>query len=220
MNNNSSNSFKSRWDQWHKSVTLPREPLPMALHSLEWLIKKKVETILELGFGQLNDARFFAHHGYKVHGLDFSTTAVALAQETISKESLTNITVQEFDYSSPLPFPDRKFDAAYSHFSLHYFDQETTFKIFSEIRRILKREGLFIFSVKSVTDWKYQDGNQVGPDMFDDSEVPGHIRHFFCRETLTELLEPLFNILKLEEYFVYYHDHDSEGYEVIATAKE
>jgi ubiquinone/menaquinone biosynthesis C-methylase UbiE len=185
-----------------------------------WLEERKVESILELGFGQLNDARFFASHGLKVYGLDFSRTAVEMAKEAILKEGLANISVKEFDFSHTLPFPDQEFDAVYSHFSLHYFDQEITQKVFSEIRRVLKKGGLLIFNVKSVTDWKYGDGNPVGPDMFDDAGDPGHIRHFFRRETLISLLSPLFSILEIRGCTVYYHDHDSDGYDVIATVNK
>lgn len=219
--NNSSYSIESEWwDEWHSKVKLPDEPVNLAVQGLVFLKERNAESILELGFGQLNDARFFASHGFRVHGLDFSRTAVQMAGETIAKENLTGITVQEFDYSDPLPFPDEKFDAVYSHFSLHYFDQGKTCRVFTEIRRVLKRAGLLIFNVKSVKDWKYGVGNAIGPDMFDDAGNPGHIRHFFRRESLEELLTPIFDILYLKECVVYYHNHDSDGYDVIATKKE
>lgn len=221
MNDTSHDSRESQWwDNWHETVRLPSEPQFLATHCLEMLVESRVESILELGFGQLNDARFFVSHGFKVHGLDFSRTAVEMARETIARESLVNISVQQFDYSSSLPFSDGNFDAVYSHFSLHYFDQTTTFKVFSEIRRVLKKDGLLIFNVKSVKDWKYGEGNQVGPDMFDDAGNQGHIRHFFRCETLTNLLTPLYEIIEIKNSVVYYHNHDSDGYDVIARAKK
>lgn len=221
MNTISDHSLESQWwDNWHTRVQLPQEPHALATRGLRSLMEGRAVTILELGFGQLSDARFFASQGFKVHGVDFSAKAVEMANEAIRNECLANITVQNLDYSAPLPFADDSFDAAYSHFSLHYFDNSTTFQVFSEIRRVLKKDGLLIFNVKSVKDWKYGAGNSVGFDMFDDAGNPGHIRHFFRYETLTDLLQPLFTILEIQECVVYYHNHDSHGYNVIASAKK
>jgi len=203
------------WDRWHQRKELPPGPSPLALHSLKWFRGRNAHSILELGFGRLYDATWFAQQGFTVYCLDFSRAVFKMAKERIRRENLTGITVQRHDFSTPLPFADSRFDVVYSHYSLHYFDNETTASIFAEVNRVLRRDGLFAFSVKSVHDPQCGVGNPVGLNMFDDEGDPGHIRHFFSEECLLSLLAE-FEILSLQESRMHYAGRDTCGFEVIA----
>lgn len=178
---------------------------------------KQVSKILELGCGQLNDALWFVQQGFEVSGIDFSQVAIEMARKKVDTEDLTQLTVQCLDFSEYLPFAEGTFDTVFSHYSLHYFDDRTTSHIFAEIHRVLREEGLFIFSVKSIYDLQCGVGHRVGPNMFDDNGDPGHIRHFFCEESLLASLHD-FQVLDLCESSVLYAGHDTHGFEVIATA--
>lgn len=46
-----------------------------------------------------------------------------------------------------LPFESETFDLVFASLSIHYFDDKTTKKLVSEIKRVLKNDGLFIGSV-------------------------------------------------------------------------
>lgn len=204
------------WDRWHQRKELPPGPSPLALHSLKWFKERNAHSILELGFGRLYDAIWFVQQGFTVYGLDFSRAAFKMAKERIRKEKLTGITVQRYDYLNPLPFADGRFDVVYSHYSLHYFDNETTASVFAEVNRVLQKDGLFTFSVKSIHDSQCGVGNPVGLDMFDDEGDAGHIRHFFSRECLLDLLAE-FEVLSLQESTMHYAGCVTCGFEVIAT---
>ncbi|WP_457639142.1 methyltransferase domain-containing protein [Persephonella sp.] len=85
-----------------------------------------------------------------------------------------------------LPLKDSSFDFAVSNFSLHWTDLE---KSFSEVRRVLKPEGVFLFSIP------------VGGSLSAVEEILGNTQFdFLCVPEILQLLkEKGFNI---KEFFV------------------
>lgn len=51
------------------------------------------------------------------------------------------------DIAERLPFESETFDLVFASLSIHYFDDKTTKQLVSEIKRVLKNDGLFIGSV-------------------------------------------------------------------------
>lgn len=49
-----------------------------------------------------------------------------------------------------LPFESNSFDIVFANLSIHYFSNEDTKRLLSEIKRILKNDGLFIGSVNGI----------------------------------------------------------------------
>lgn len=62
------------------------------------------------------------------------------------------MTIQHLNLVEDFSFPSESFDVVYAHMSLHYFDHETTTKIFEEIARVLKPGGVLAFLVNSMRD--------------------------------------------------------------------
>ena len=60
-----------------------------------------------------------------------------------------------------MPFEDVSFDVVYSHLALHYFDRDTTEKIFSEIYRVLKPGGVLALITNSVHDPEFATGEKI-----------------------------------------------------------
>src|SRR3989338_2155736 len=83
--------------------------------------------VLDIGTGKGGDANFFKSKGYEVVATDFSEAGLKLA-----RENFPGIEFIQVDTASSLPFSDESFDAVYSHMALHYFDKDTTEKIFAE----------------------------------------------------------------------------------------
>ncbi|MDE2040962.1 MAG: class I SAM-dependent methyltransferase [Patescibacteria group bacterium] len=94
-------------------------------------------NILEIGTGQGGDANYFQSLGYTVTATDYSGQALESAKSKVDNVKFVNI-----DTANGLPFPDETFDVVYSHMALHYFDKETTRKVFEDIHRILKSYGI------------------------------------------------------------------------------
>lgn len=122
--------------------------------------------VLDLGAGLGQDSRFFAEHGYEVTSTDLKETALKERFATLSEEVKRRTTIQKTDLREELPFADAAFDVVYAHLSLHYFNYETTVRLFGEIRRILKPGGVFAFFVNSVHDPEYNTGEKLEDDYF------------------------------------------------------
>lgn len=148
--------------------------------------------ILELGCGVGNDSAFFAQNGHQVLATDFSKLAIKNNRKHF-KES--NLQFEVLDMSKKMSLPDNSFDVVYCRLSLHFFTDKATKSIFRKLHRILKPNGLLCFLCKSTDDPLYGKGKQIEKDMFEEN---GHIRHFFSKDYVKELLNGMFKTEKLE----------------------
>jgi SAM-dependent methyltransferase len=162
----------------------------------------KSKKILELGAGQGQDARFFAERGHRVYSTDISESALEWGKAKIPQRLKNKITILQLDLCGEFPFSDGSFDVAYAHLSLHYFDQATTTKIFGEIRRVLKKGGLFAFLVNSIHDPEYGCGQEIGDDFFN---INGVSKRYFSVST-ARMFVAGFDILLLDDLGETYKD--------------
>lgn len=173
-------------------------------------LPKKSLKILDLGCGYGDDALFFARHGHAVVALDFSDASMKKLKERIGQLSIKPV---RRDLSKRLPFKDCEFDVVYAHLSVHYFDDAVTQKIFDDVRRVLRKGGLFFVKCKSVDDPLYGKGKKVGPDTFRRE----HLRHFFSKEYMKEKLQ-VFEIVDLRRSSSTYDGVRSAFIEAIAQS--
>lgn len=140
---------KSYWNRVYENkysqADWSQKPSIFATQTVQYF--PETETLLEIGTGQGGDADFFQLQGYKVTATDYSENAVASARERVK-----NVDFHIIDTAQGLPFSDNSFDVVYSHLALHYFDAETTKKVFADIHRILKPECIFATLTNTVED--------------------------------------------------------------------
>jgi len=188
----------SFWDGFYQKRLAAKEtkkpPSEFALRCLPLMKNLGVHSILELGCGVGDDAICFANNDFKVTGIDFSSDAVLEATKKAEALSAGKVSFEVHDYTQPLRFSDGSFDCVYAHLSLHYFDDPTTSRIFSEVNRVLRENGLFVACVRSVQDPKCGTGQEIGTDTYLQN---GHIGRFFTRESLQDKLHQ-FVTLELE----------------------
>lgn len=139
----------------------------------------KTGKVLELGAGQAQDGCYFAQQGYDVISTDLEASALELAKQKACDKAV-ELHVQKVDLREQLPFEDESFDVVYAHLSLHYFDSETTTRLFGEIYRVLKSGGTFAFFVNSVNDPEYGTGEQLEPDYF---QIDKTAKRYFSEKT-------------------------------------
>jgi SAM-dependent methyltransferase len=147
----------------------------------------QAQTILELGCGTGNDAMRLAGEGYAVTALDLSGEAIDRARSRFGAA----VDFRVADISGPLPFPPRSFDAAMSNVALHMFPDNITRAVFSEIGRVVRPGGLFLFHVNALEDrplrarWR-----PVAQELEKDYvlEQTGQTMHFFSDSYLRDLL--------------------------------
>jgi len=159
----------------------------------DWIDKQNIfaEEVLEyfpqtgyvlcLGDGQGQDGRFFASQGYQVLSTDISDTALDINKSKTDEAKIENIEIQKVDLEDPLPYPDASFDVVYAHLSLHYFTEEVTKQIFSEIKRVLKRGGIVAILVNSTSDPEFSTGKRIEQELF---EIDGKLKRFFSTYSL------------------------------------
>jgi SAM-dependent methyltransferase len=154
--------------------------------------------ILELGCGHGRDTFFFVQNGLKVHGIEFSKTAIdAMLERAYTLGFSDSLTVIRHDARERLPFESLAFDGCYSH--MLYCMALTTSQLQSlsqEIRRVLRAKGLNIYTARNTSDPHYGKGIRRGEDMY---EVDGFIVHFFSQEKIVLLAEG-FQILGVEQF--------------------
>lgn len=98
---------------------------------------------LDLGCGIGQYTKRFIEYGYDVISSDISTIALNKVKEF--NDNIVNLDMRE-----TLPFEDNKFDIVFASLSIHYFSDSDTKNLMSEVKRILKKDGLFIGSVNGM----------------------------------------------------------------------
>jgi len=110
--------------------------------------------IIDLGCGSGNDTKYLIEKGKKVISCDISEINIKNIIKNFPEIERTEC----FDMTKGLPFPENFTDIIIADLSLHYFSEETTYKILKDIKRVLKPSGLLIFRVNSVKDINHGAG--------------------------------------------------------------
>lgn len=177
---------------------LGSEPSYSAKKDVELFRKKGINKILELGGGQGRDTIYFAQNGFRVYVLDYSKTGLDLIEQKAKQLELSqNIVTLQHDVRNKLPFENESFEGCYSHmlYCMALTTKELEF-LSEEIRRVLKFEGLNIYTVRNTDDAHYGKGIYRGEDMYENQEF---IIHFFKKEKIEHLAKG-YDILSVDKF--------------------
>lgn len=200
MNYNKSSNQRLYWHNKYMGNpdiygTSPSIPAQLALRLFG---KNNIKSVLELGAGQGRDTIYLARNGFNVTSTDYAKSAIIAVNDKSKHLNLSNyINTIELDVKQKLPFSDCSFDACYSHvlFCMDFNDEELDY-IFCEINRVLKPGGMFIYSVRSITDNYFQKGMYVAPNTY---EIDGAINYFFSKSKIISLAKH-FKIKTIKEF--------------------
>jgi SAM-dependent methyltransferase len=165
------------------------EPSYPARKAADLFEKEGKKRILELGGGQGRDTCYFASRGFSVYSLDYTESGPEAIKVKAEKAGLGEyITALRHDVRNPLPFENEAFDACYSHmlYCMALTTSELEF-LCSEVKRVLKKGGLNIYTARNTGDAHYRTGVHRGEDMYE--ITGGFIVHFFSREKVKHLAE-------------------------------
>ena len=169
-----------------------------AVNTLKTFKKENIKKIVELGAGLGRDTLFFAKNSISVQALDYSPAAIKIIDKKIAEHKLTNlVSTKIFDVRKKLPFKDSSVEACFSH--MLYCMALTTMELKflnSEICRILKPEGMNVYTVRHTGDGDYKNGTHIGEDLY---ENDGFIVHFFSEEKVKQITDG-FNIINIESF--------------------
>ena len=138
---------------------------------------------LELGCGIGQYSKRLIEYGYKLISTDISD--IALIEVKKFNESVENVYM-----SMPLKYDNNSFDLVFSSLAIHYFSEEKTAQLMSEIHRVLKNGGLFVGSVNGLEGYDvikdtaikleenfyFNKGKYI--HLFDDKELKKYFRNY------------------------------------------
>lgn len=145
--------FKDYWDETHQKYSQGKIVYDNWLDDYKKVLDKCKTPVLDLGCGTGNDTLYLTERGFKVIACDYSEVALGKIKKTFA-----NVETKLIDISQPLPFADNSFDLIIADLSLHYFDEATTNKIITEIKRILNHGGHLLARVNSTADINHGAG--------------------------------------------------------------
>ncbi|MCL2855446.1 MAG: class I SAM-dependent methyltransferase [Defluviitaleaceae bacterium] len=150
------------------------------------------------GGGQGRDAMYFAQRGFDIHVLDYSDTAIGPIEEKARLMGLwQRITTLKHDARDGLPFDDQAFDACFSHM---FFCMALTLRqlesISGEILRVLKPNGINIFTTRNTHDAHFGAGIHRGDGMY---EMNGFVVHFLGIQQINRISKG-FEGINIEEF--------------------
>lgn len=169
----------------------------------------KIGNLLDLGCGVGQYSIYFYSLGYNVSSCDISSKALE-----ILNEKNKNIKTKIQDMNKPLDYKDNEFDIVFANLSIHFLSDENTKNLLSEIKRILKPNGIFIGSVNSTKAYEfikdhiiklednYYDSNGRTVRLFDEKSFEKYFIDF-DKITLTEKESDRFGKQKNKWEFVY-----------------
>ena len=168
-----------------------------AKKSLKIFQENNINTIIELGAGLGRDSIYFSINNLSVTSLDYSQSGINIINKKINKDKLKNIKTKVFDIRQKLPFEDNSIDGCFSHMLYCMaLSNQNLFNLNKEICRILKPDGLNIYTVRNEHDGDYKNGIHRGEDMY---ENDGFIVHFFNKTKINQLTDGFKNI-KIESF--------------------
>lgn len=145
---------------------------------------------LDLGCGIGQYSKELMSYGYEVTSSDISDIALEKVKEF-------NSNVIKLDMIEKLPFSDNEFDLVFANLSTHYFSDKDTKKLMLEIKRILKKDGLFIGSVNGLEGYEKIKETAIEIEKHYWFNKNKYIR-LFDKEDLKKYLS-IFNITNIEE---------------------
>lgn len=162
------------------------KPSAPALYAASVFHRAGVADILELGAGHGRDAVYFAAEGFTVHASDVSAAGLEQLHRSARQRGVVHrVHTIVHDICDPLPLPDSSADAVYAHMLLCM--ALTTKQIHAavdEIRRVLRRGGIFVYTVRHTGDAHFGIGTAHGDDIY---EHGGFAVHFFTRRLVDDL---------------------------------
>ncbi|MGN0143643.1 MAG: class I SAM-dependent methyltransferase, partial [Clostridium sp.] len=81
----------------------------------------------------------------------------------IVRDNTFNVDVVEMDFTKPFEFENESLGLIIADLCLHYFSEEVTFNIISELRRVLRKDCHIILRVNSINDINFgaKDGEEI-----------------------------------------------------------
>jgi SAM-dependent methyltransferase len=159
-------------------------------YAVDLFTRERRYDVLELGAGRGRDTFAFLAAGFNVTALDYESASVLAMRDGADSLGVADrFHVTSHDVREPLPYADANFDAVYSHilFSMALTANELDL-LADQVCRVLRPDGLHVYTVRHVGDAHYEAGASIGDGMYENG---GFIVHFFDRALVERLASGL-----------------------------
>jgi SAM-dependent methyltransferase len=136
------------------------------------LDSRRERKLLDFGCGTGANLAHFASQGFEVVGVDVSEEALARTRSRVEAISPTP-ELRPVEPGEPLPFEDRRFDAAYAWQVLYYSDPEGWRASVAEIERVCKPGALILVATAAPGDMAQTESTPLGEFTYRLSSVTG-----------------------------------------------
>ena len=155
---------------------------------------------LEMGVGAGPNLVWLAEKGIRVSGVDIAANALALARRSLERAGHADRVGELVESSvTRTPFPDATFDGVIESCVFQHLDRGDRLAAFAEVRRLLKKGGLFVGNMlaEGHTTFQQKKAEQLVDDpgslYLADGTSKFHLTniglaHFFSSAELAELL--------------------------------
>lgn len=168
------------WNLFYASNPEIEEPSLFAKYVYDMLEEDK--TMLELGCGNGRDSIYFSQK-VDVTAIDASDRAIAELNEIYGGKAGIRFLCDDFVCAAALY--QSQYDYCYSRFTIHAINEEQERDVITNVRRALKKDGLFFIEVRSIHDELYGKGKSAGRNAY---IYNGHYRRFIVLEELVDTL--------------------------------
>ena len=222
-------SFDISWENYiyNKELQINKYPFDQLVSLVNQNFDKKKLSkdnfkAIELGCGTGNNLNFLIDFGFdEVVGLDGSETAINIARQFVKNIKCT-LLVQDF---TKIPYQDSTFDLCVDRGSVTHNDIRSLEKIFYEVYRVLKSNGIFISFLFSKDHYAFnQSINEKNTTIAFKNEIKskkGLITSFFDHTDIQRHFSK-FKIINLihdiKEDFIN-NDHDKNAMWIIVAKK-
>jgi ubiquinone/menaquinone biosynthesis C-methylase UbiE len=196
-----------KWNKCTKKIPFDKDPSNYAVEKEKYFPRNSL--ILDLGSGQGHDSIYFASKGHKVVLIDISNISLEKAKKIFTKKGFEKklLESKQVDLNGgKIPMQDSRFDIVYSRLSLHYFTRDILIRLFKEILRVLKRNGVAFITIKSPKDkiemdFLNENCKEIEPGVF--KEKDGQLKTRFSsrqiKSMFSEISSPRYSI-KIAKY--------------------
>ena len=174
------------------------QPSEAGRYAIDLFSRERKVDVLELGAGQGRDTIAFLAAGFNVTAIDYEPESLRTLHDKAESLGIADgLSTTCRDVRDPLPMADATFDAVYSHMLFNMaLTTDQLERLNAEVRRVMRVDGLHVYTVRHVGDAHFGEGIAHGDGMYENG---GFIVHFFDRP-LVDRLAAGFSIQDLSEF--------------------
>ena len=183
---------KKYWNDYYANDGGPVAPSTFARFCLENFISPN-SNIIELGYGNGRDLKFFLKNNHNVIGIDQNDVIYKSLKKSLKNQNGLNLICGDFTNLDFTEFPD--VNIFYSRFTMHSILAHEEDRLLKNIYDVLKPNAHFLIEARTTKDPIYGKGEKIQNDIYRSD----HFRRFLDAEYFKVKVENMGYSLKYFE---------------------